>query len=139
MSNKVPVDLNNVTLFWAALREPNQLSGKYQVDLCQLSPEQVATLENLNINVRTKGDDRGYFVTAKSANYEIIPYLADGSEYTGLVANGTKANAKCEVYEWKHIPTKRSGWSIGIKIEGLQITDLIEYTPQSAPMTEEAL
>lgn len=137
--NKVPVDLNNVTLYWAALREPNQLSGKYQVDLCQLSPEQVATLENLNINVRTKGDDRGYFVTAKSANYEILPYLPDGTEFKGLVANGTKADVKCEVYEWKHAPTKRSGFSIGVKIGGLQITDLIEYTPPSEVMGEEAL
>jgi hypothetical protein len=137
--NKVPVDLNNVTLYWAALREPNQLSGKYQVDLCQLSPEQVATLEDAGINVRTKGDDRGYFVTAKSANYEILPYLPDGTEFKGLVANGTKADAKCEVYEWKHVPTKRSGFSIGIKIGGLQITDLIEYNPPSEVMGEEAL
>jgi hypothetical protein len=139
MSKKIPVDLNNVTLYWAALRDRNQLSNKFQVDLCELTPEQVATLEDLNIAVRTKGDERGYYVTAKSANYEILPYLPDGTEFKGLVANGSKADVKCEVYEWTHVPTKRSGWSIGIKIEGLTITDLIEYTPPADSVGEEAL
>jgi len=137
--NKVPVDLNNVTLFWAALNEPNKMSGKYQVDLCQLSEDQVAKLEDIGINVRTKGDDRGYFVTAKSAKFPITAYTKDGSVYEGLVANGSKANVKAEAYEWTHAPTKRSGWAVGIKIGGLQITDLIEYTPQSVAVTEEAL
>ena len=73
--NKVSVDLDNVTLFWASLSEKNQMSGKYQVDLCQLSPDQVSTLEDIGVNVRTKGDDKGYFVTAKSANFPIAAYL----------------------------------------------------------------
>ena len=136
--NKVPVDLNNVTLYWAALAEKNQMSGKYQVDLCQLDPEQVAKLEEIGLNVRTKGDDRGYFVTAKSANFPIAAYLSDGTIFGGKVANGSKADVKAEAYEWTHAPTKRSGWAIGIKIGGLTVTDLIEYTPQ-VPLTEEAL
>ena len=137
--NKVPVDLNNVTLYWASLNEPNTMSGKYQVDLCQLSDDQVAKLEDIGVNVRTKGDDRGYFITAKSAKFPITPYTKDGSVFEGMVANGSKANVKAEAYEWTHAPTKRSGWAVGIKIGGLQITDLIEYTPQAVAMTEEAL
>jgi hypothetical protein len=53
--NKVPVELNNVTLYWASLAEPNTMSGKYQVDLCQLNEEQVGVLEDIGLNVRTKG------------------------------------------------------------------------------------
>lgn len=137
--NKVPVDLNNVTLYWASLNEPNTMSGKYQVDLCQLNDDQVAALEDIGVNVRTKGDDRGYFITAKSAKFPITAYTKDGSVFEGMVANGSKANVKAEAYEWTHAPTKRSGWAVGIKIGGLQITDLIEYTPQPVAMTEEAL
>lgn len=137
--NKVPVELNNVTLYWASLQEPNSMSGKYQVDLCQLSDEQVAALEDIGLNVRTKGDDRGYFVTAKSAKFPITPYLKDGGVFEGMVANGSKANVKAEAYEWTHSPTKRSGWAIGIKIGGLTLTEAIEYTPQSVMAGEEAL
>lgn len=136
--NKVPVDLNNVTLYWACLQEPNTLSGKYQVDLCQLNEEQIGVLEDIGVNVRNKSDDRGYFVTAKSTKFPITAYMKDGGVFEGMVANGSKANVKAEAYEWSHTPTKRSGWAVGIKIGGLTLTDLIEYSPESA-MTEEAL
>jgi hypothetical protein len=137
--NKVPVELNNVTLYWASLAEPNTMSGKYQVDLCQLTEEQVGVLEDIGLNVRTKGDDRGYFVTAKSAKFPITPYLKDGGVFEGMVANGSKADVKAEAYQWTHAPTKRSGWAIGIKIGGLTLTDAIEYTPQPVVAGEEAL
>jgi len=136
--NKVPVDLDNVTLFWASLDEPNTLSGKYQVDLCQLNETQISALEDIGVNVRTKDDDRGYFITAKSAKFPITPYLKEGGVYEGKVANGSKANVKAEAYEWTHAPTKRSGWAVGIKIGGLTVTDLIEYSPQGLA-SEEAL
>lgn len=138
--NKVPVELNNVTLYWACLQEPNTLSGKYQVDLCHLSEEQIGMLEDIGVNVRTKaGDDRGYFVTAKSAKFPITAYMKDGTVFEGMVANGSKADVKAEAYEWTHAPTKRSGWAVGIKIGGLTLTDLIEYTPNSVVAGEEAL
>ena len=137
--NKVPVELNNVTLYWASLQEPNSMSGKYQVDLCQLSDEQVAALEDIGLNVRTKGDDRGYFVTAKSAKFPITAYMEDGTVFEGMVANGSKANVKAEAYEWTHSPTKRSGWAIGVKIGGLTLTDVIEYSPSPVVAGEEAL
>jgi hypothetical protein len=38
-------------LFWAALDEPNKLSGKYQVDLSNLSKDAVKTLMDMGINV----------------------------------------------------------------------------------------
>jgi hypothetical protein len=136
--NKVSIDLDNVTLYWASLSEKNQMSGKYQVDLCQLSPEQVSALEEIGVNVRTKGDDKGYFVTAKSANFPIAAYLEDGTIFGGKVANGSKADVKAEAFEWMHAPSKRTGWSVGIKIGGLTVTDLIEFIPQGE-MTEEAL
>ena len=137
--NKVPLTLKGVTLYWASLNKPNELSGKYQVDLCNLSEQQVGTLEDTGVNVRNKGDDRGYFITAKSAKFPIAAYMRDGTIFEGMVANGSKADVQAEAFEWHHAPTKRSGMSVGIKIGGLTVTDLVEYSPQSEMAGEEAL
>jgi hypothetical protein len=130
---KQQLALKDVTLFWANLRQPNEMSGKYQVDLCQLNERQKEALEDAGIAVRNKGDDRGDFVTAKSKNFAIVPYNEDGQEIPEgvLIGNGTKANVVVETYEWKHAPTKRSGVSLGIKIGGLKVTGLNEYKPTS--------
>ena len=57
-------------LMWAFLDTPNAMSGKYQVDLCNLSKNAIKALEELGVNVRNK-DEKGFFVTAKSKNYPI--------------------------------------------------------------------
>ena len=43
-------------VMWAFLDTPNELSGKYQVDLCKLSDEAVAKLREIGLNVRKKED-----------------------------------------------------------------------------------
>ncbi len=130
---KKQIALKDVTLYWANLRQRNDMSGKYQVDLCNLNEKQKEALEDAGISVRNKGDDRGDFVTAKSKNFEIIAFNKDGAEIPEdvLVGNGTKANVITETYEWNHAPTKRSGVSLGIKIGGLVVTDMNQYMPTS--------
>jgi hypothetical protein len=130
---KKQIALKDVTLYWANLRQRNDMSGKYQVDLCNLNEKQKEALEDAGISVRNKSDDRGDFVTAKSKNFEIIAFNKEGAEIPEdvLVGNGTKANVITETYEWKHAPTKRSGVSLGIKIGGLVVTDMNQYMPTS--------
>ena len=130
---RTQIALKDVTLYWANLRQRNEMSGKYQVDLCNLNEKQKEALEDAGISVRNKGDDRGDFVTAKSKNFEIVPINKEGLEIPEdvLVGNGTKANVITETYEWNHAPTKRSGVSLGIKIGGLVITDMNQYKPTS--------
>ena len=43
-------------IMWAFLDTPNELSGKYQVDLCNLSDSAVDVLKTMGINVRTKDE-----------------------------------------------------------------------------------
>ena len=117
--------LTNVDLYWACLKETNQLSGKYQVDLCNLTDAQVARLEEEGIKVRTKNDDRGFFVTAKS-KYTIPPYDKNGDEIQAKIANESKADVLIKPYSWKS-PTGAKGTSVGIT--KLIITDLKEYNP----------
>lgn len=128
---RTQIALKDVTLYWANLRQRNDMSGKYQVDLCNLNEKQKEALEDAGISVRNKGDDRGDFVTAKSKNFEIIAFDKDGLEISEnvLIGNGTKANVITETYEWSHAPTKRSGVSLGIKIGGLVVTGMNEYKP----------
>ena len=53
-----------VDLFWAFLDEPNKMSEKYQVDLCNLSKEAVKKLTDLGIEVKNDSDkkaDQGFY------------------------------------------------------------------------------
>ena len=58
MSDVKPVAIK-ATAFWACLKDANKLSGKYQIDLGQLSPQAVELLQSMGIKVNDKGDDRG--------------------------------------------------------------------------------
>ncbi len=117
------VKFNDVTLYWAFLDEKNDLSDKYQVDLCNLNDAQVEKLEDLGLVVRNKGDDRGNFLTAKSSKYPITPYTTSGDEIHEKVANGSKASVLFDTYEWNF--KNKTGVSMGIK--KLIVTDLIAY------------
>jgi hypothetical protein len=120
----------DVTLYWANLTERNSMSGKYQVDLGNLSDAQVEKLEDLGVNVRNKGNEADNFVTAKSANYEIKPYDKNGNELKGiLIGNGSKATVLFDTYSWK-TPAGKKGVSVSIK--KLVITDLQEYNANEA-------
>jgi len=50
-------------IMWAFLDTPNQLSGKYQVDLCNLTKGAVDALSFMGVEVRTKPDqpEKGKF------------------------------------------------------------------------------
>jgi len=126
--------LTNVDLYWAFLSETNNLSGKYQVDVCNLSDKQVEKLEDEGIKVRTKDDDRGYFITCKSAKYPITAYDKNGDTITVKVANNSKADVLVKPYSWKS-PTGQKGTSAGIV--KLVVTDLIEYTAEPVESIEE--
>lgn len=127
--------LENVELYWPALYERNKLSGKYQVDLANLTPEQIEKIESAGVTVRSKDDERGFFVTCKSSNYEITPYDTSG-EVIGrevLVGNNSRANVMVKPYAWKS-PTGQSGISLGIS--KLVVTELNRYVPEMEGVTD---
>lgn len=129
------VKFNDVTLYWAFLDEKNDLSDKYQVDLCNLNDAQVEKLEDLGLVVRNKGDDRGNFLTAKSSKYPITPYTTSGDEIHEKVANGSKASVLFDTYEWNF--KNKTGVSMGIK--KLIVTDLIPYEQEISEEDVEVL
>lgn len=129
-----PVKLQ-AELMWAFLDTPNELSGKYQVDLCKLSDEAVAKLREIGLNVRKKEDqpEKGYFITAKSSNYPITAEDTTGAPIKGKVGNGSKAIALINPYEYTY--QKKKGVAAGIR--KLIITDLVVY--EGAGAVEEEL
>ena len=123
MANLKKVKIKDVTIFWAFLDTPNEMSGKYQVDLAGLSPKQVDKLEDMGIKVNNKDDDRGFFITAKSQKYPIKAYDMDGDEIFDKVGNGSMADVVIAPYAWEFKGKK----GVGVGVSALSITELNVY------------
>ena len=128
--------LSDVELYWANLYTRNKLSNKYQVDLVNLTEDQIKLIEEAGVSVRSKDDERGFFVTCKSSNYEIIPHDKNGDTIGPdiLVGNGSRANVMVKPYGWTN-PQGKKGLSLGIS--KLVVTDLKQYVPEDNLMEEE--
>jgi hypothetical protein len=122
MSDVKPVAIKAVA-FWASLKETNKLSGKYQLDLSQLSDQAVELLQSMGIKVHDKGDERGKFVTAKSKN-PIRCYDTDGDEIYEAVGNGSKLKCVVGYYDWTG-PTGKKGRSVNLA--KMIVTDLVVF------------
>ena len=131
MNEKTPIVVN-ADLFWANLAQVNEMSGKYQVDLSNLSDGAVEALEARGITVSNKQDERGNFVTAKSKN-PIRAYNTAGDELSVMVGNGSKAKVGVSYYDWDFKGKKGRS----VSIVKLVITDLEEY--EAIALTDEAL
>ena len=127
-------------IFWASLTEPNKLSGKYQVDLSNLSKEAVRELEAMGVTVKNdaKRPDQGFFVTAKSKLYPITAVDESGNILNVKIANGSKAVALIKTYPYSFQGKK----GVGVGVSKLIVKELIEYKPEGvslADLEEEAL
>jgi hypothetical protein len=112
-------------IMWAFLDTPNEMSGKYQVDLCNLSSKAVKALEEIGVNVRKREDkpEKGFFITAKSSNYPIAATDAAGNPLSVKVGNGSKGVALIKPYAYKY----RNKEGVGVGINKLTVTELVEY------------
>lgn len=125
-TNRVKVKAD---IMWAYLDKQNDMSGKYQVDLCNLSDPAVKALEDLGVAVRQK-DDKGYFITCKSNN-PIRAYDSDGDVLEGItVGNGSKAVALISTYAWKW----KGKEGVSPSLRKLVIDELVAY--EGEPVAE---
>lgn len=119
-SNK-PFKMSGVTLFWASLASPNPMSDKYQVDLCSLTEHQVKGLEAKGLEVHNKGDERGYYLTAKS-KFPITTTDTKGELIRGnTVGNGSVGDVILVTYPFT------VGKGTGLGVNKLVVTEQIEY------------
>jgi hypothetical protein len=127
----------DIELYWPSLYEINPTSKKYQVDLVNLNAKQIEKLEGLGIEVKSKDDERGFFVTCKS-NYEIVPYDTNGDALARSikVGNGSRGDVLVKPYAWKG-PTGNKGVSLGVT--KLVVTDLNKYVKEESEEDVEIL
>ncbi len=114
---------------WAFFNKKNEMSGKYQVDLTNLSENAVKALTDAGLEPRNREDkpEKGWFITAKS-NYEIKPVDKAGNEITDAVGNGSKAVALIKPYEWSWKNKK----GVSPSLVKIIITDLQVYNADQA-------
>ena len=124
-------------LYWAALKKKNTMSGKYQVDLCNLSDKDVEALTTLGLKVNNKPNkpEQGNYITAKR-NYEIVAFDAEGNEIAPdfRIANGSKAKVIVSSYAF---PKPYAGF--GASIKKLVVTQPIEYKVSQAELEDDIL
>lgn len=118
-------------VYWAQLDKVNEMSGKYQVNLCNLSTAAVTALEGMGISVLVK-ETMGSYITCKSSN-PIRAFDADGLPVTENVGNESKAVAMIGSYPWTYKNKKGVSPSLG----KLVITDLIPYGEGEAMTAED--
>lgn len=116
----------NATIMYAALTTKNDLSDKYQVDLCELSPTAVRKLEEMGVKVNNNPDkpEKGDFITCRSQR-PIFAYDTDGNALDGsIVGNGSKAAASIGTYEWNNKFGKGTSPTLGrLVVTELEIYD----------------
>ncbi len=119
-------------IMWAFLNKPNEMSGKFQVDLCNLSDKAVGALEEMGIEVKTK-EGKGAYVTCKSTR-PIAAYDDGGSLLEGeILGNGSKAAAIITPYEWSFKGKK----GVSPSLRKMVITELVPYTGGSGGAFDE--
>jgi len=121
---------------WAFFNKKSEMSGKYQVDLTNLSQGAVKALQDAGLEPRQREDkpEKGWFITAKS-NYEIKPIDNSGAEITDPVGNGSRAIALIKPYEWSWKNKK----GVSPSLVKIIITDLKVYNPDSVVEEEDEI
>lgn len=113
-------------IMWAYLNKPNELSGKYQVDLCNLSDKAAKALEGMGLEIKQK-EGKGNYITCKSTR-PIVAFDDGGSAIDGgILGNGSKAVALVGSYEWAY--QRKKGVSPALR--KLVITELVQYNGMS--------
>ncbi len=109
---------------WAFFDKVNDMSGKFQCDLANLSEAAVKALESIGLAPRKREDkpEKGWFLTVKS-NYAIQPYDNEGKEIKDIVGNGSKAIALIKPYSWKW----KNKEGVSASLAKIVITDLVKY------------
>lgn len=123
MSEQIKI---KATVYWCQHDKINEMSGKYQLNLCNLSDAAAAALEAMGVSVQVgedKKEEMGKYITCKSAN-PIRIHDTDNDELVGVqIGNGSKARALVGSYAW----TYKNKKGISPNIAKLVITDLVEY------------
>ncbi len=128
------------TVRWASLAKPNKMSGKYQLDVCNLSKAAVEQLKEQGVTTlryEKKSDDelgpRGNFLTMRSNAETKAGKIVDPPEVVDakkkplprgvLVGNGSVVKVVYDTFPWTF--KGKAGVSAGLRV--VQVLKLEEY------------
>lgn len=117
------------TLEWAHLAKTNEMSGKYQVDVCQLDKKSVKALEDAGLIVqdgKAKGkESKGRYVTPKATRpVTVVDSKKNTFEDLEAIGNGTKAKVAIRAFPYNF----KGKEGIGAGLQAIQILELMEYS-----------
>jgi hypothetical protein len=118
------------TVMWCFHNKPNEMSGKFQMDLCNLSDNAVKALESLGLDVRKREDkpEKGFFITCKST-VPMKVFDANGNDLNNVaIGNGSMATAVVGAYAWSW--KNKSGTSA--TLTKLVVDNLVAYDAAEA-------
>ena len=124
-------------VFWCQHNKVNDMSGKFQINLCNLSDAAVEALEEMGISVQTgedKKSDMGRYITCKSEK-PIRVFDTDNDEITEAIGNGSKAKALVSSYSW----TYKNKKGVSPSLKKLVITDLVVYADGAGSLDDDDL
>ena len=113
-------------IMWSCHNKVKEMSGKYQMELTNLSQNAVDAIKSLGLEVRKRDDkpEKGFFITAKSNN-PIKVFDAKGEDLSNVaIGNGSKAVVVLSSYDWAW--KNKKGRSASLKkvvVEELQSYD----------------
>ncbi len=111
------------TAQWVDVHKPNDLSGRFQVDICQLDKATVKKLEDVGVNVN-KGENgkayKGFFIVAKTKRRPKVMDAAKNIWPSNLkIGNGSIVKCSITPYDWNF--KKKVG--IGASLNSLMVID----------------
>jgi hypothetical protein len=124
-------------VFWCQHDKINEMSGKFQLNLCNLSDAAVEALEQMGISVQVGEDGKanmGKYITCKSTT-PIRVHDADGDPLTEKIGNGSKAKALITSYAW----TYKNKKGVSPSLKKLVVTDLVEFANAGGDIGDDVL
>ena len=131
--DKKYITVKDCTLYWAYLHKVSDRSGKYQVNLCNLSKGDAMALKEAGLTVH-EGKEKGHaeygsFIVAKTVASNGPVQVVDSKRNTIVdatnVGNGTKANVNIVAY-WH--ADYGNGEGVGCGLQNVQVIELVEYS-----------
>lgn len=141
--------LNNAKVKWAKLIQPDEMSGKWSIDL-YLTAEQLEAVKAEGIEPKTDKEGTPFIYAARkpksNKGTEIPPPRVVDMErkpFKGAIGNGSVCNVIVSFYDWTF--QKKTGR--GVWLEAVQVVDLKEYAgredfdgvPAGAEINEDGL
>ena len=134
MADQIKNRIISGTAYWAAVVSPNTTFDPHcwEINVCNLSDETRAMVEEDGLDIKNKGDERGDFVTVKrkllrkDGGTNDAPKVVDADNspmHNTLIGNGSLVNVKYRPYAWSY--SNRNG--VSADLMAVQVVDLVEY------------